>query len=172
MMRTEQEMMNVIMDFAENDERVRMVTLEGSRTNNNIQKDSFQDYDISFFVSEMESFKESDSWLEVFGERIIMQKPEAMELFPPSLGTWFSYLMLFVDGNRIDLTLIPLDEREDYFAKSDGLVEVLLDKDNLIKEEITPTDQQYWITKPTAKKFDDCCNEFWWVSTYVVKGLA
>ena len=171
-MRTEKERMNVIMGFAENDERVRMVTLEGSRTNKNIPKDSFQDYDISFFVTEMESFKESDSWLEVFGERIIMQKPEAMELFPPSLGNWFSYLMLFVDGNRIDLTLIPLDEREDYFAKSDGLVEVLLDKDSLIKEEVTPTDQQYWITKPTANKFDDCCNEFWWVSTYVVKGLA
>jgi len=33
-------------------------------------------------------------------------------------------------------------------------------------------DRQYWIKKPTANEFDDCCNEFWMVWTYVVKGLA
>lgn len=172
-MRLEQEMMDLILGFAEQDDRIRLVTLEGSRTNKNIKKDKFQDYDISYFVTEMDSFKKNEQWLDVFGERIFMQKPEDMELFPPELGNWFSYLMLFKDGNRIDLTLIPLDEVDDYFQKSDGLVEVLLDKDNLIQEEVVPTDQQYWINKPTTEKmFDDCCNEFWWVSTYVVKGLA
>ncbi|WP_184248806.1 aminoglycoside 6-adenylyltransferase [Gracilibacillus halotolerans] len=171
-MRTEDEMMDMMMQFAENDKRVRLVTLEGSRTNKNVPKDLFQDYDISFFVTEMDSFKENDHWLDVFGERIFMQKPEDMELFPPELGNWFSYLMLFSDGNRIDLTLIPLNEVEDYFRESDGLVEILLDKDNRIKEKVIPIDQKYWIQKPSDRKFDDCCNEFWWVSTYVVKGLA
>ena len=37
-----------------------------------------------------------------------MQKPEAMALFPPELGSWFSYLMIFKDGVKLDLTLIPL----------------------------------------------------------------
>lgn len=171
-MRSEQEMMNMLISFARNDNRIRLITLEGSRTNKNIPRDSFQDYDISYFVTDMDSFKESDLWLDIFGKRLMMQKPEDMELFPPELGNWFSYLMLFEDGNRIDLTLIPVNEVDDYFSKSDGLVEVLLDKDLLVKNDVIPSDRKYWIKKPTAREFDDCCNEFWWVSTYVVKGLA
>jgi aminoglycoside 6-adenylyltransferase len=171
-MRSEQEMMNLLISFAKNDNRIRLVTLEGSRTNKNIPKDSFQDYDISYFVTDMDSFKEDDEWLDVFGKRLIMQKPEDMELFPPELGGWFSYLMLFKDRNRIDLKLIPIDEVEDYFFNNDGLVKVLLDKDSLVENDIIPSDRKYWIKKPTVREFDDCCNEFWWVSTYVVKGLA
>jgi aminoglycoside 6-adenylyltransferase len=72
----------------------------------------------------------------------------------------------------LDVTLIPVEEVDDYFSNSDGLVDVLLDKDSLIKEKVIANDQQYWIKKPTAREFDDCCNEFWMVSTYVVKGLA
>lgn len=171
-MRSEREMMDLMMNFAREDSRIRLVTLEGSRTNKHIPRDSFQDYDISYFVTNMDSFKKDDTWLDYFGKRLMMQKPEDMELFPPELGNWFSYLMLFEDGNRIDLTLIPINEAEEYFSESDGLAEVLLDKDSLIKQEVIPTDQKYWIKKPTEREFDDCCNEFWWVSTYVVKGLA
>lgn len=171
-MRSEQEVLNMLVDFAKNDSRIRLATLEGSRTNKNIPRDSFQDFDISYFVTDMNSFKENDQWLNFFGERLIMQKPEDMELFPPQLGNWFSYLMLFEDGNRIDLTLIPINETDKYFIDSDGLVEVLLDKDEHIKGDVIPSDQKYWIKQPTAREFDDCCNEFWWVSTYVVKGLA
>ncbi|MBD5071358.1 aminoglycoside 6-adenylyltransferase AadK, partial [Xanthomonas citri pv. citri] len=90
------------------------------------------DYDISYFVTDVESFKENDQWLEIFGKRIMMQKPEDMELFPPELGNWFSYIILFEDGNKLDLTLIPIREAEDYFANNDGLVKVLLDKDSFI----------------------------------------
>lgn len=171
-MRDEQEMMNILIDFARKDDRIRLVTLEGSRTNKNIPPDTFQDYDISYFVTDMDSFKENDQWLDIFGKRLMMQKPEDMELFPSELGNWFSYLMLFEDGNKVDLTLIPINEVEDYFTNSDGLVEVLLDKDALMKEDVIADDRQYWIKKPTAREFDDCCNEFWMVSTYVVKGLS
>lgn len=171
-MRSEQEMMNLLIGFAEQDDRIRLVTLEGSRTNPNIPADRFQDYDISYFVTDLDSFKENDQWLERFGKRLMMQKPEDMELFPPTLGNWFSYLMLFEDGNKVDLTLIPINEADDYFANHDGLVKVLLDKDRLIQHEVIASDRRYWIQKPTARQFDDCCNEFWMVSTYVVKGLA
>lgn len=171
-MRSEQEMMKLLLDYAKHDDRIRVVTLEGSRTNKNIPSDAFQDYDISYFVTEMDSFKEHDGWLDFLGKRSMMQKPEDMELFPPELGNWFSYLIHLEDGNKVDLTLIPLNEVENYFTQSDGLVEVLLDKDAVITNEVIADDRQYWIKKPTAREFDDCCNEFWMVSTYVVKGLA
>ncbi|RCX18688.1 aminoglycoside 6-adenylyltransferase [Fontibacillus phaseoli] len=171
-MRSEREMMDMLIDFAAGEDRIRLVTLEGSRTNEHIPRDAFQDFDISYFVTEMDFFKENDRWLDDFGQRMMMQKPEDMELFPPELGNWFSYIILFEDGRKLDLTLIPIGEAEDYFENSDGLVGILLDKDDLVKEEIHPNDRQYWIKKPTAREFDDCCNEFWMVSTYVVKGLA
>lgn len=171
-MRSKKEMMDLGMNFALNCEKIRLFTLEGSRTNRNIPKDDFQDYDFSYFVTDMDDFKKNDDWLSYFGERIIMQKPEAMELYPPELGNWYSYLMIFEDGTKIDLTLIPLNEYEDYFKNNDGLVEVLLDKDNLIQNAVIPTDCLYHIHKPSEQSFDDCCNEFWMTSTYVVKGLA
>jgi len=163
--------MDLILNFAHRDERIRVVGMEGSRTNVNVPKDRFQDYDITFVVTEMESFLKEDGWLDYFGKRIIMQKPEAMELFPPEFGNWFSYLMLFEDGNRIDLTLVPLAEL-DLYLQSDKLLTVLLDKDARVPQIPVPTDVDYHVKQPSAQMFDDCCNEFWWVSTYVAKGLC
>lgn len=170
-MRTEREMYSLILNYARSDERIRLVGMEGSRTNVNIPPDSFQDYDISFLVTDMESFQRDDCWLDVFGERIILQKPEDMELFPPELGNWFSYLMLFRDGSKIDLTLIPLEELELYLS-SDKLLKILLDKDGIVSELPVPTDRDYWLKKPSPRSFDDCCNEFWFLTTYVAKGLC
>lgn len=93
-MTTEDEMMNLILAFAKTDDRIRVVGMEGSRTNKNIVSDHFQDYDITYIVSDMKPFIENEEWLDVFGERIFMQKPEDMSLYPPELGNWFSYLML------------------------------------------------------------------------------
>ena len=45
-MRSEKQIYEMILNFAKSDERIRMVTLEGSRTNVNIPADDFQDYDI------------------------------------------------------------------------------------------------------------------------------
>lgn len=80
-MRSEIEMLNMLVDFAEHDPRIRLATLEGSRTNVNIKPDVFQDYDISYFVTDIDSFKSDDDWLDAFGQRAMLQKPEAMELF-------------------------------------------------------------------------------------------
>lgn len=170
-MKNNRDMMSELIGFAQNDERIRLVTLEGSRTNKNIPPDPFQDYDLSYFVTDMDSFKEHDRWLQRFGNIAMMQKPEDMELFPSELGNWYSYLILFEDGNKLDLTLIPVTETEDYFRQSDGLVEVLLDKDARVNHEVVANDRHYWVKQPTARAFDDACNEFWMTSTYVVKGL-
>jgi len=169
-MRTEQEMFELILQVAERDERVRAVCMNGSRTNPNAPKDLFQDYDIVYLVTEMDSFIDNPQWIDVFGERIIMQTPEAMPLFPHEPGRRFSYLILLKDGNRIDLTLVPLDEKDAY-CKEDKLTVILLDKDGFLPELPPPSDENYWVKRPSAEFFADCCNEFWWVSTYVAKGL-
>ena len=34
-----------------------------------------------------------------------------------------------------------------------------------------PTPKRYWTAPASATDFDKSCNEFWWVSAYVVKGI-
>ncbi|BAM46376.1 aminoglycoside 6-adenylyltransferase [Amphibacillus xylanus] len=169
-MRTEKEMYDLVLNFAKNDQRVRAVGLNGSRTNPNAPRDIFQDYDVVYLVTEMESFLNQPDWIAVFGERLIMQTPEDMTLFPSELRTRYSYLMLFSDGNRIDLTLVPVEEADQY-VNEDKLTKILLDKDEIFPELPEPTDQDYWVKQPTSQKYLDCCNEFWWITTYIAKGL-
>ena len=75
-MRTENEMMKLIIGVAENDERIRAVYMNGSRTNPNIKKDVFQDYDIVYVVKETLSFINDKKWTSLFGEIAIMQLPD------------------------------------------------------------------------------------------------
>ena len=169
-MRTEQEMLELVLTIASQDDRIRAVGMNGSRTNKNAPKDIFQDYDVIYFVTEMESFLKESNWIDRFGDQIIMQTPEDSDLFPPSLGGDFTYLMQFTDGNRIDLRLSLVGKVTDWM-KEDRLASVLLDKDILFPKLLEPTDEDYWVKKPAQKMFVDCSNEFWWVSTYVAKGL-
>lgn len=169
-MRTEQEMMALIMEKAEQDDRIRAAILNGSRANPNVKKDIFQDYDIIYLVNEIESFTKDHSWVDVFGERIMMQMPEAKVLPPADGDGHFIYLMWFKDGNRIDLTLIPTEKKED-LLKPDSLSVLLLDKDRLMGELPPASDRDYLPKRPTEIEFKDICNEFWWISLNIAKGI-
>ena len=132
-------------------------------------EDILQDFDITYVVSEMESLLQDHNWIDVFGERLILQMPEEMTIGEKDKHC-FHYLMLFKDEVRIDLTLLPLSALETGY-KPGSLTVLLLDKDNLFEKLPPPTDADYRIKRPTEQEFKDCCNEFWWVSTYVAKGL-
>jgi aminoglycoside 6-adenylyltransferase len=93
-----------------------------------------------------------------------------MSLYPSEFPDTYAYLMQFEDRNRIDLTLVPLEILETSI-KSDKLIVLLLDKDKRIAPLPPSSDEDYHVKKPSAVFYDDCCNEFWWVATYVVKGL-
>lgn len=169
-MRSEQEMMDLILNTAKEDDRIRAVIMNGSRTNPKVKKDCFQDFDIVYVVRAIQSFTSDHRWVQRFGEMMIMQMPEAMVLIPPEDDGRFIYLMQFTDGNRIDLSLVPVEKRDQLISR-DSLSILLLDKDNAIEPFPPPNDTDYLIEPPTAKQFANCCNEFWWVSTYVAKAL-
>lgn len=170
-MRSPSEMFALFDEVARSDERIRALTLEGSRANPNAAPDSWQDYDITFLVTDVESFTRSDEWLGRFGDIVLMQKPEAMDLFPPDFPEgWFSYLMLLADGVKIDLTLIPCEDAEAYFAQ-DPLICVLLDKDGRCPALPEPTDERFWVQRPPSAHVRDCANEFYLSCTYAARGL-
>lgn len=167
--RNEKTMKDLILNIAQNDERIRAVIMNGSRASSSAKKDIFQDYDIVYVVQDVESFVNDYQWIKQFGEILIMQTPDEME------GKWstskdeYAYLMQFKDWNRIDLTLLHIKKLVTMPRDSQSIL--LLDKDNLIKKFDAPSDKDYLPKPPTEKDFSDCCNEFLWVSTYVAKGI-
>jgi aminoglycoside 6-adenylyltransferase len=170
-MRSEEEVITLILDVAKADKRIRVVLLNGSRANPDIKKDKFQDFDIVYIVNEINTFLTDPAWIDIFGERLILQMPDDMTFKNEKSGpSSFVYLMLFKDRNRIDLTLLSIDQLENKFEQ-DSLALLLLDKDGLFPKIPASSDTDYHIERPTEKMFTDCCNEFWWVSTYVAKGL-
>jgi aminoglycoside 6-adenylyltransferase len=168
-MRSEKEMLDLILNVAQNDDNIRAVIMNGSRANPNAKRDPFQDYDIVYFVRDIEPYRRNKEVIRPFGELMILQTPEDMVDPPAENDGHYAYLMQFLDGNRIDLSFYSLENINTCIA--DSLTVVLLDKDHLIPELAPASDRDYLPKPPTAKQFDDCCNEFWWVSPYAAKGL-
>jgi aminoglycoside 6-adenylyltransferase len=160
---------SLIVDIARNDSRIRAVLMNGSRANSNIVPDEHQDFDIVFIVCSLREFINDHGWVNIFGEVIIRQLPDEMS-FGAKDHDGFTYLMILENGNRIDLTLYPIDKITNNYWP-DSLTVCLLDKDNRFDSLPLPDESGYLIKKPSAKEFQDVCNEFWWVSTYVTKGL-
>lgn len=168
-MRSEQEMLELIVDTARQDERIRVVIMNGSRANPNAPRDVFQDFDVVYIVTDPAPFRKNCEWIKRFGELMILQMPEDMRDPPPSNDGGFSYLMQFTDGNRIDLGIYPLASLEE--MSTDSLSLLLLDKDGIVGPLAPASESGYLAKPPSAKAFSDCCNEFWWVCPYVAKGL-
>ena len=168
-MRSEKEMLDLILNVAENDDSIRAVLMNGSRVNPHAKKDPFQDFDIVYLVRDVEPYRRNKEFISQYGEMMILQTPEDMVDPPAENDGHYTYLMQFLDGNRIDLSFYSLENINACLA--DSLTVVLLDKDHLIPDLPPPSDRDYLPKPPTAKLFEDCCNEFWWVSPYVAKGL-
>ena len=160
-MRTETEMLDVILQTAKT-LQVKAVAMSGSRTCLNVPKDEFQDYDVVYIVDDLDNLTSDLSWLTYFGGRIIEQEV--------SLGNRRLYLMLFEDGNRIDLTLCPKEHIQEWVDSEAGFT-VLEDEKGLF-ESYSPSPKRFWIHPATETDFKNSCNEFWWVSAYVVKGIC
>ena len=160
-MRTETEMLDVILQTAKT-LQVEAVAMSGSRTDTKAPKDEFQDYDVVYVVDDLDNLTSDLAWLDQFGTRIIEQHN--------ILGNRRLYLMLFEDGNRIDLTLCPKDQIQEW-VENEADFTVLEDPKGLF-ESYSPSPQRFWIHPASETDFEKTCNEFWWVSAYVVKGIC
>ena len=160
-MRAETEMLDLILHIAKTIQ-VEAVAMSGSRTDTKAPKDEFQDYDAVYIVDDLDNLTSDLSWLNQFGKRIIEQEV--------SLGNRRLYLMLFEDGNRIDLTLCSKVHIKEW-VESEADFMVLEDPKGLF-DPYSPSPQRFWTSLARAIDFEKACNEFWWVSAYVVKGIC
>ena len=160
-MRTEPEILDLIFHTAKT-LQVEAISMSGSRTNSQAPQDEFQDYDVVYVVDDLDNLTNDLSWLDQFGKRLIEQEV--------TLGHRRLYLMLFEDRNRIDLTLCPKQQIQEW-VDSEADYTVLKDDKGLF-ESYPPSPRRYWTNPASQTDFEKVCNEFWWVSAYVVKGIC
>lgn len=169
-MRDEVTMYRLITDIADEDDRILAVYMNGSRTNPNAPKDIFQDYDIVYVVKETKSFIEDKSWIRKFGDIMYMQYPDEHPDYPSDKENFYGWLMQFTDGNRMDIHVETAAHAREHIGE-DRLCRILLDKEDVLPEMPEPTDADHRVKKPSEAQFRACCNEFWWCSNNLAKGL-
>lgn len=177
MMRTEQEMFDLIMKIAKEDERIRAVYMHGSRANPSIERDNYSDYDIVFVVTETSSFINDRDWINNFGDITYVFEGHRNE------NKWnmkeindfsrrYVWGMLFKDGNRVDLIIEIEEEAMNHRHIKGKPTVLLLDKDGCLPEIHPSNGEVYSAEKPNVDKYTACCTAFWWFLNDVAKAIA
>lgn len=164
-MRKESDVIEQLLQFAHTDEKIRAVILNGSRVNPNVTKDIFCDYDLIFVVTDPRYYVDHQDWIGTFGELIMMQQNNIRT----EGENEYIFLMLFMDGVRIDLSFRRVETVNNQI--DDSLSKVLLDKDGVMSKFAPPSEATYITVKPSADKFNRNINNLLWSSTNVAKGL-
>lgn len=73
-MRTDKEMLGLILGTVKKLQVDAVAPLSGSRTDTKAPKDEFQDYDVVYVVDVLDTLTNDLSWLDQFGKRVIEQE--------------------------------------------------------------------------------------------------
>ena len=157
--------LHVLLSYAECDENIRAVLMEGSRALGNVDK--YSDYDIVFVTESSELYFDGAIMpflIEKFGEIVVMQTPDNGD--PHDV---YTHLIQFANGVRIDLTFNSIAFLNHTALESATVV--LMDKDNRFFNISPSSDADFWLKPPSAPEYLSHCNQFWWCSPYVAKAI-
>lgn len=159
------EVINILLNYANNDDNIRAVLMEGSRAYGKV--DQYSDYDIVYVTKRNAAYLNGTILpflTEKFGEIAVMQTPDNGDV-----NDIYTHLIQFTSGVRIDLTFNSIE----YLSKVplESATVILMDKDERFKDKAMPSDEDFWIAKPSEEVFLEHCTEFWWVSPYIAKAL-
>lgn len=164
-MRSENEVIDIVLKAANKDEDVRAVI----RTNL-LPKRKFDYYNFYFIVNNIEKY-DSDVFANCFGERVLLYRGDRNypEFFPNNTK---AHLMVFSDGVTIAINVM---DKDTFLQRFNGEVNhenvwigdtylKILDKDDALPEIERLDEKQTWFSgKPSEEEFSETCNEFWWV---------
>lgn len=129
-----------------------------------------------YVVKETDSFINDTSWINRFGKVVLKQEQDDAFGYGERFGLQknydksYSWLLLFADGNRIDIGVETLSAMKSGINRN-RLSIALVDKQNCLPQ-MSPTDADFYVKKPSEKQFRGCCNEFYWCLCDVAKGIA
>ncbi len=124
----------------------------------------------------MAEFRDSDKWLEFFGEVMVMFKDAINNPEIDNIKT-YTRLVQYNDGLRIDFNLwsknffsilIKMVRLPDFL---DTGYEIIYDRMDITKNLKQPNYSGYKIDKPEKEEFMNNVNSFWWGIIYVAKAL-
>jgi aminoglycoside 6-adenylyltransferase len=157
-----------LLDWAEKDEDIRALILEGSRASNSYI-DEYSDYDINVYTNNPAKFTSQNEWIFSFGEVIVYQKSE-FQYKDISIPT---RLVIYKNISRIDFSFWPVSA---FHSFKDGVYEpykngyvVLTDKDGLCKGLPIPSNRGFEIREPTADEFLKNIYDFYFEVCAVIK---
>lgn len=173
---SEDSVINKLIEWAEVRGSIRAMLMTSTRAFPNAPVDSYSDYDIILIVEDIHPFFEKRSWLDDFGEVLVVYWDP---IYPDSDygNEKFGNVTQYTDGLKIDFTLLPVEWLQKVAkatvlpSELDAGYRVLLDKDNLLKEMKPPTYKAYIPTPPTNEEYQKAINDFFSDPPYVAKCL-
>ena len=170
------EVFDKLIQWAEQRDSVRAMLLTSTRAVPGATVDFLSDYDVILIVENIHPFCEDRSWLEEFGEVLVVYWDP---IYPdPEHGNEkTANVTQYADGLKIDFTLWPVAlfqkivQAPALQAELDAGYRVLLDKDNLTREMKPPTYRAYIPTRPTNEAYQLLINDFFTDVPYMGKCL-
>lgn len=170
-MNSTRDMAKEVVEWAKDNENVRVVNLYASRANPHATLDALSDYDIELFVEDLQPFREGEEWLNPFGEVMVREPYDSSVWKDGGVGP----MVMFKDGQRIDFNIRLRSVLEEEIKAGDvgSWNKVLLDKDGITRNMTTleNSDAEYWTKQPTQAEYEELVHHFWWNITHVAKCL-
>jgi len=173
-MQARDEKLQQIMNWAKDNNDIRLMMLTSSLVNPLAPVDDFSDLDVELVFEDIDPYQFNHQWTSLFGKPISMVEED--ETFFDNKHAM--KMVLYDDHVKVDFKLY---KKAAFIndALSDTLPEdwdigykVLVDKDDISHYLKAPTYQSTIIQQPTEKKFTQVMNDCWWDMTYVAKCLA
>jgi aminoglycoside 6-adenylyltransferase len=170
------EVINKLVPWAEGQEIIRAMLLTSTRAIPGAPLDALSDYDVVLVVQDIHPFFEDRSWLEDFGDVLVVYW-DPIHHDPDHGLEMVANVTQYADGLKIDFTIWPVELLEKILeaptlpAELDAGYRVLLDKDNLTTEMKSPTYRAYIPVPPTNEEYQKAINDFFSDPPYVAKCL-
>ena len=155
-----------VIKFAEDNDNIRGLVLQGSYVNDNAPIDEFSDLDTLFYVKDVNEFIHDLSWKNYFGE-VISEWGDKWEMQDGLAG--YTRLTIYSDGFKMDFGFQTVELAK--YANNMELYKVYLDKDNIIPNPEVTDERKFYVKKPTNEEFQGVLTDFFFDTSYVVKTI-
>jgi aminoglycoside 6-adenylyltransferase len=170
----EQTVIESLVEWGENDPRVRAMVLTSSRAVPNAPSDVFSDYDVILALTEVRPFFEDRAWLSAFGPVLVLYRDPLTD----ERGMLRSgYVTQYENGLKIDFSLWPVEKLQEVVASAelpeefDAGYRVLLDKDRLL-DGLKPASYRAYIPVPPSEaEYGEVVELLFHEATYAAKHL-
>lgn len=154
-----------LIEFAESNDNIRALVLQGSYVNTNAPIDDFSDLDPLFYCNDVTEFTSTNEWKSYFGNVISFFSDEWGEEDAKA----YTRLTIYDDGFKIDFGFQDVSLAKN--ANDMQLYKVYLDKDNIVPKPEVTDERKFYIKKPLEQEFQDILRDFFFDSSYVVKTI-